>query len=78
MSATRDLRGISSIGIQSIMPTTDASRRPAKRKPADDRDTDNARTESRTESQTESQTECNVASPSPRPPGTGSLVDKAV
>jgi hypothetical protein len=66
MSATRDQIGISSIGIQSIMPTTGTSRRATKRKPEDDRNTDNARTKS------------NHASSSPHPSGTGRLVDKAV
>jgi hypothetical protein len=71
MSATRDQIGISSIGIQSIMPTTGTSRRLTKHKPEDDRDSDNARTESQNASS-------DVASPSPRPPNTGRLVDKAV
>jgi hypothetical protein len=66
MSATRDQIGISSIGIPSIMPTAEMSRRLTKRKPEDDRDPDDARTES------------HDASPSPAPPGTGRLVDKAV
>jgi len=66
MSATRDQIGISSIGIPSIMPTAGTSWRVTKRKPEDDRDTDDARTKS------------NHASPSPHPPGTGRLVDKAV
>jgi hypothetical protein len=66
MSATSDQFGISSIGIPSIMPTTAPSRRLTKRKPDDDRDTDHARTES------------HDAPPSPPPPGTGRLVDKAV
>jgi hypothetical protein len=66
MSATRDQIGISSIGIQSIMPTTGPSRRATKRKRENDRNTDNARTKS------------DHPSPTPHPPGTGRLVDKAV
>jgi hypothetical protein len=66
MSATRVESGISSIGIQRIMPTTGPSRRVTKRDPEDERDTDNARTKS------------DHASPSPQPPGTGRLVDKAI
>jgi hypothetical protein len=66
MAASRDQIGISSIGIPSIMPTADMSRRLTKRKPEDDRDPGDARTES------------HDASPSPAPPGTGRLVDKAV
>jgi len=66
MAATRDQLAISSIGIPSIMPTADTSRRLTRRKPADDRDTDDARAES------------HDASLSPPAPGTGTLVDKAV
>jgi hypothetical protein len=71
MSATRDQIGISSIGIPSIMPTAGTSRRLTKRKPEDDRDSDNVRTESQNASS-------DAASPSLRPPNTGRLVDKAV
>jgi hypothetical protein len=66
MSATRDQIGISSIGIPSIMPTAEMSRRLTKRKPENDRDSDDARAET------------DDASLSPAPPGTGRLVDKAV
>jgi hypothetical protein len=66
MSATRDQIGFPSIGIQSIAPTTGASRRFTKRQPDKDRSTDNVRTNSDQES------------PSPYPPSTGKLVDKAV
>jgi len=66
MSETRDQLGISSIGVPRIMPTTGASRRVTKRQPENDRDTDDGRTEP------------NHTSPSPHPPGTGRLVDKAV
>jgi hypothetical protein len=66
MSATRDQIGISSIGIQRIMPTTGTSQRVTKRKPEDDRDIDEALNES------------NPALPSPHPSGTGRLVDKTV
>jgi hypothetical protein len=62
MSATRDQIGISSIGIQSILPTTGTPRRNARRKPEDDHDTDDAQTKS------------NHASPH----GTGRFVDKVV
>jgi hypothetical protein len=65
MSETRDQFSISSIGVQRILPTTGASRRLAKRQPENDRDRDDAPTEP-------------DASPSPLPPGTGKLVDKAV
>jgi hypothetical protein len=65
MSETRDQLSISSIGVQRILPTTGASRRLAKRQPENDRDRDDAPTEP-------------DASPSPLPPGTGKLVDKAV
>jgi len=66
MAATRDRIGISSIGIPSIMPTAEMSRRLTRRKPEDDRDPGDARAES------------HDASPSSPPPGTGRLVDKAV
>ena len=66
MAATRDPLAISSIGIPSIMPTADTSRRLTKRKPGDDRDADDARAETRD------------ASLAPPAPGTGKLVDKAV
>lgn len=66
MSATRDQIGISSIGIPRIMPTAGTSQWLTKRKPEDDRDPGDARTES------------HDASPSPPPPGIGRLVDKAV
>jgi hypothetical protein len=66
MSATRDQIGFPSIGIRSIMPTTGASRRVSKRQSDEDRSSDNARTKSDQES------------PSPHPPSTGRLVDKAV
>jgi hypothetical protein len=66
MSTTQNQIGISSIGIQSIMPTTGTPRRATKRKPDDDHDTDDAPTKS------------NHASPSPHPLGIGSLVDKVV
>jgi hypothetical protein len=66
MSATRDQIGFPSIGIQSIVPTTGASRRVTKRQPDKDRSIDNARIESDQES------------PSPHPRSTGRLVDKAV
>jgi hypothetical protein len=66
MSETRDQLGISSIGVPRIMPTTGASRRVARRQPENDRDAGDA------------QTEPNHGSPSPHPPGTGRLVDKAV
>jgi hypothetical protein len=62
----RDQIGISSIGVRSIMPTTRASRRVAKREPEDQRNADDARIES------------DDGSPSPHPPGTGTLVDKVV
>jgi hypothetical protein len=62
MSATRDPIGISSIGIQSVMPSQKPSR-VYKRKPQDDQDTEDAR---------------DHASPKPHPPGTGTLVDKEV
>jgi hypothetical protein len=65
MSATRDQIGISSFRVQGIMPTTGTSRRAAKNRP-DDRKTDYPRTESDDET------------PSPRPPGSGRLVDKAI
>jgi len=72
MSAAKDDIGISSIGVQSIAPTTATSWRVTKRKPdgnrkpEDDHDTDgNAR-------------KANPVSPSPGPPGIGRLVDKAV
>jgi hypothetical protein len=70
MSDTRDPIGISSVGIQSIMPTMGSSRRPSKGEPEDDRDTDHA--------QTEAQTEPHDPSPAPLPPGTGRLIDKTV
>jgi hypothetical protein len=63
MSATRDQIGISSIGIQSIMPTARTPRRLTKRKSEDDDGTDDARNKS------------NHASHSP---GTGTLIDKTV
>jgi hypothetical protein len=66
MSATRDQIGFSSIGIQSIVPTTGTSRRVTKRQPDEDRSTDDARTESDQES------------PSPHPPATGKLFDRTV
>jgi hypothetical protein len=66
MASSQDQIGISSIGIQSIMPTTGTSRRVTKRKPEDDRNTDDGRIKS------------DHASPSPHPLGTGRLVDKAV
>jgi hypothetical protein len=44
--ATRDQIGFPSIGIQSIVPTTGASRHVTKRQPDKDRSTDNARTKS--------------------------------
>ena len=66
MSETRDQLGISSIGIPRILPTTGASRRVSKRQPENDRDSEDAPSES------------NPAAPSPRPPGIGRLVDKAV
>jgi hypothetical protein len=66
MSAARDQIGFSSIGIQSIVPTTGTSRRVTKRQPDEDRSTDDARTKSDQES------------PSPHPPSIGRLVDKAV
>ena len=66
MSATRDQIGFPGIGIQSIVPTTGASRRVTKRQPDKDRSTDNAHTEFDQEP------------PSPHPHSTGRLVDKAV
>jgi hypothetical protein len=66
MSATRDTMGISSIGIQRIMPTTGTSQRFSRHRPEDDRDGDYARSET------------DPASPSPHPPGTGRLIDKAI
>ncbi len=66
MAAPRDPLAISSIGIPSIMPTADTSRRLTKRKPGDDRDTDDVRAES------------HDAPLAPPAPGTGKLVDKAV
>jgi hypothetical protein len=66
MSATRDQIGFPSIGIRSIMPTTGTSRRVTKLQPNEDRSTDNGRNKSDQET------------PSPHPPGTGALVDKAV
>jgi hypothetical protein len=66
MSETRDQIGISSIGIPKIMPTTRTSQRVAKRQPEDDRDIDDARTES------------DPALTSPHTSGTGRLVDKVV
>ncbi len=66
MSATRDQIDLSSIGIQSIVPTTGTSRRVTKRQPDEDRSTDDGRTKSDQES------------PSPHPPATGKLVDKTV
>jgi hypothetical protein len=44
MSPAKDQIGISSIGVQSIMPTTGTPRRATKRKPEDERDTNSART----------------------------------
>jgi hypothetical protein len=69
MSA-RDLIGISSIGIPSIKPTTELSRRLTKREHEDDRAPDDAGSEPRHESSDKSV--------SPPAPGTGLLVDKAV
>jgi hypothetical protein len=67
MTATRDPTGISSIGIQSIMPTMGTSRRVTRRNPDHDRNTGDASSQS------------NDAPPlSPPPAGTGRLVDKAV
>jgi hypothetical protein len=66
MSATRDPIGISSTGIQRIVPTTGTSWRVTKRKPEDGHDTD------------DTQSKPNHASPSPQPSGIGKLVDKAV
>jgi hypothetical protein len=67
MSAARDpIGGISGIGVQSIVPTTGSSLRLTRRKPSDDRDTDDAPAKSDQSSQ------------APTPPGTGKLVDKAV
>ena len=65
MSLAQDQIAFTSIGIQRILPTTGTSRRITKRNPEDDRDTE-AGTQSKDES------------PLPHPPGTGSLVDKAV
>jgi hypothetical protein len=66
MSATRDQIGFSSIGIQSIVPTTGTSRRVTKRRPDEHRSTDDGRTKS------------DQKSASTHPPSTGRLVDKAV
>jgi hypothetical protein len=66
MSATTDQIGISSIGVQSITPTAGTSRRVTKRKPGDERYTDNAGIKP------------DHAPPSSHPPGTGRLVDKSV
>jgi hypothetical protein len=65
MSTTRDTIS-TSIGIQRIMPTAETPRQVSKRKPQDNRDTDDGRSKSDPESQ------------SPHPPGLGGLVDKAV
>jgi hypothetical protein len=67
MSAARNQIGISSIGVQSIMPTTGTLQWAAKRKPGDDRR--NAQNV---------QVNSNQEPPSPHSPGTGSLVDKSV
>jgi len=66
MSATRYQIGFPSISIQSIAPTTGASRRVTKRQPDGERSTENARTKSDQESR------------SPYPPSIGRLVDKSV
>jgi hypothetical protein len=65
MSATRDQLGISRIGIPSIMPTAGPFRRLTKRQPEHDRNPADAPAD-------------HDALPAPRPPGTGTLVDKAV
>ncbi len=58
--------GMSSIGVQSIMPTSKISGRDNKRKPDGDHDTDDAAPKS------------NHEPPSPPSAGTGRLLDKVV
>jgi hypothetical protein len=66
MSATRDQTGISSIGIQSIMPTTGTARRVTRRKPEDESHSG------------KTSTKPDFPSSPPLPPGIGRLVDKVV